>query len=192
MPRPSTAPPSSPAFSGFVYWFVAARLAPAAAVGTASAIQSAAQFLGIFCVIGLNTLLISELAADKSEARSLMLTAAAGVGVVAYIISAGVGIGLASLSTTLREGLNGPGSILIFAVLSALTTVLVLLDDACIGLLRGDLQLRRNAVFAVSKLALLPMLIWAWSSQSGMELVVAWMGGLADFVGHAGTSSWPS
>ena len=32
---------------GFVYWFVAARLAPAAAVGTASAIQSAAQFLGI-------------------------------------------------------------------------------------------------------------------------------------------------
>ena len=87
---------------GFVYWFVAARLAPAAAVGTASAIQSAAQFLGIFCVIGLNTLLISELAADKSEARSLMLTAAAGVGVVAYIISAGVGIGLASLSSTLH------------------------------------------------------------------------------------------
>ena len=65
---------------GFVYWFVAARLAPAAAVGTASAVQSAAQFLGIFCVIGLNTVLISELAADKSQARSLMLTAAAGVG----------------------------------------------------------------------------------------------------------------
>src|SRR3984957_904567 len=164
---------------GFVYWFVAARLAPAAAVGTASAIQSAAQFLGIFCVIGLNTLLISELAADKSEARSLMLTAAAGVGVVAYIISAGVGIGLASLSSTLRQGLNGPGEILIFAVLSALTTVLVLLDDACIGLLRGDLQLRRNAVFAVSKLALLPMLIWVWASQSGTELVVAWLAGLA-------------
>jgi O-antigen/teichoic acid export membrane protein len=163
---------------GFVYWFVAARLAPAAAVGTASAIQSAAQFLGIFCVIGLNTLLISELAADKSEARSLMLTAAAGVGVVAYIISAGVGIGLASLSSTLREGLNGPGEILIFAVLSALTTVLVLLDDACIGLLRGDLQLRRNAVFAVSKLALLPLLIWVWASQSGMELVIAWFAGL--------------
>jgi len=163
---------------GFVYWFVAARLAPAAAVGTASAIQSAAQFLGIFCVIGLNTLLISELAADKSEARSLMLTAAAGVGVAAYIISAGVGIGLASLSSTLREGLNGPGAILIFAVLSALTTVLVLLDDSCIGLLRGDLQLRRNAVFAVSKLALLPLLIWVWASQSGMELVIAWFAGL--------------
>ena len=164
---------------GFVYWFVAARLAPAAAVGTASAIQSAAQFLGIFFLIVLNTLLISELAADKSQARSLMLTAAAGVGVVAYIISAGVGIGLASISTTLREGLSGPGGILLFAVLSAVTTILVLLDDSCIGLLRGDLQLKRNAVFAVSKLALLPVLIWAWASQSGMELVVAWLAGLA-------------
>jgi O-antigen/teichoic acid export membrane protein len=164
---------------GFVYWFLAARLAPAAAVGTASAIQSAAQFLGIFCVIGLNTLLISELAADKSQARSVMLTAAAGVGVAAYIISAGVGIGLASLSSTLRHGLNGPGGILTFAVLSAFTTVLVLLDDACIGLLRGDLQLRRNAVFAVSKLALLPLLIWVWASQSGAELVIAWLIGLA-------------
>jgi O-antigen/teichoic acid export membrane protein len=163
---------------GFVYWFVAARLAPAQAVGTASAVQSAAQFLGIFCVIGLNTLLISELAADKSEARSLMLTAAAGVGVVAYIVSAGVGVGLATISPALRQGLNGPGGILIFAVLSALTTILVLLDDACIGLLRGDLQLRRNAVFAISKLAILPVLIWAWATQSGVELVVAWLIGL--------------
>jgi O-antigen/teichoic acid export membrane protein len=164
---------------GFVYWFVAARMAPASAVGTASAIQSAAQFLGIFCVIGLNTLLISELAADKSQARSIILTAAAGVGVAASIISAGVGIGLANLSSTLRQGLNGPGDILIFAVLGASTTILVLLDDACIGLLRGDLQLRRNAVFAVSKLALLPLLIWAWGTQSGVELVIAWLAGLA-------------
>ena len=31
----------------------------------------------------------------------------------------------------------------------------------------------------MSKLALLPLLIWAWSSQSGIELVVAWLAGLA-------------
>ena len=51
---------------GFVYWFVAARLVPAQAVGIASALQSAAMFLGYFCVIGLNTLVISELSADKA------------------------------------------------------------------------------------------------------------------------------
>jgi O-antigen/teichoic acid export membrane protein len=56
---------------------------------------------------------------------------------------------------------------------------LLVLDDACIGLLRGDLQLRRNAVFAVSKLILLPILIEVWARRSGIELIVAWTAGLA-------------
>ena len=164
---------------GFVYWFVAARLVPAQAVGIASALQSAAMFLGYFCVIGLNTLVISELSADKEQARSLILTAVASVGIVSLVLSAVVGIGLQSLSSAIREGVHGPVGLLVFALLGTLTTVLLVLDDACIGLLRGDLQLKRNAVFAVSKLALLPVLIWAWASPSGIELVVAWLAGLA-------------
>src|SRR5664280_2880225 len=63
-------------FFGFFYWFVAARMAPARAVGISSAVQSAAQLLAIVCVLGLSTLLISELSHDRSHARSLMLTAA--------------------------------------------------------------------------------------------------------------------
>jgi O-antigen/teichoic acid export membrane protein len=164
---------------GFVYWFLAARLAPPQAVGIASAVQSAAQFLAYFCVIGLNTLVISELAVDKSRARSLMLTAAATVGIFSLVLSVVVGIGLQSLSSAIREGVHGPVGLLVFVLLGALTTSLLVLDDACIGLLRGDLQLSRNAVFAVSKLALLPLLIWAWASPSGIELVVAWFAGIA-------------
>jgi O-antigen/teichoic acid export membrane protein len=163
---------------GFIYWFVAARLVPAQAVGIASAVQSAAQFLGYFCVIGLNTLVISELSADKQRARSLILTAVASVGVVALVLSAAVAIGLQSLSSAIRQGVHGPVGLLVFVLLGTLTTVLLVLDDACIGLLRGDLQFKRNAVFAVSKLALLPVLIWAWASPSGIELVVAWLSGL--------------
>ena len=164
---------------GFVYWFVAARLVAAQAVGIASALQSAAMFLGYFCVIGLNTLVISELSADKEQARSLILTAVASVGIVSLVLSAVVGIGLQSLSSAIREGVHGPVGLLVFTLLGTLTTVLLVLDDACIGLLRGDLQLKRNAVFAVSKLALLPVLIWVWASPSGIELVVAWLAGLA-------------
>jgi O-antigen/teichoic acid export membrane protein len=163
---------------GFIYWFVAARLVPAQAVGIASAVQSAAQFLAYFCVIGLNTLVISELSANKRDARSFMLTAAASVGVVALVVSAAVAVGLQSLSSAIREGVHGPVGLLVFALLGSVTTMLLVLDDACIGLLRGDLQLKRNAVFAVSKLALLPLLIWAWASASGIELVVAWLAGL--------------
>jgi O-antigen/teichoic acid export membrane protein len=163
---------------GFIYWFVAARLVPAQAVGIASAVQSAGQFLGYFCVIGLNTLVISELSVDKQHARSLMLTAVASVGVVSLVLSAVVGVGLQSLSSAIRAGVHGPVGLLVFILLGSVTTMLLVLDDACIGLLRGDLQLKRNAVFAVTKLALLPVLIWAWASQSGIELVVAWLAGL--------------
>ena len=121
---------------GFIYWFVAARLVPAQAVGIASALQSAAQFLGYFCVIGLNTLVISELSADKQRARSLILTAVATVGIVSLVFSAVVAIGLQSLSSAIREGVHGPVGLLVFALLGSLTTVLLVLDDACIGLLR--------------------------------------------------------
>ncbi len=163
---------------GFVYWFIAARMVTARAVGTASAVQSAAQFLSIVCVIGLNTLLISELSADKRHARTLMLTAAACAGTVALLVSGVVGLGASRLSPSIHQSLNGPAGLLVFALLSAGTTIVLVLDDACIGLLRGDLQLRRNTVFAASKLLLLPVLITLWSSASGMELVVAWLGGL--------------
>lgn len=164
---------------GFFYWFVAARMVSASAVGTASAIQSTAQLLSIFCVLGISTLLISELAIDRTQARSLILTAAILVGVFSLLVSAIVGIGLGALSNALRPGLTNPLQILVFTCLGVLSTVVVVLDDACIGLLRGELQFKRNTVFAASKLLLLPVLIVVWpSNRSGTELVVAWLVGL--------------
>jgi O-antigen/teichoic acid export membrane protein len=164
---------------GFIYWFVAARLVPARAVGIASAVQSAAQFLSIFCVLGLSTLLISELSTDRERARPLMLTAAAGVGTVALVVATCGGLVLERVSSAFQNTFSGPVGILIFAFLSALTTVLLVLDDSCVGLLRGDIQFRRNAIFAVSKLLFLPLLIAVWPNSSGEELVVAWLAGLA-------------
>ena len=165
-------------FLGFFYWFIAARLATAQAVGIASAVQSAAQFIAIFCVLGLSTFVISELAIDKMQARSLMLTAAVIVGLLSALVSAGVGVIFQFFSTSISDGVAGLTGVLVFVILAVLSTVLLVLDDACIGLLRGDLQLRRNAVFAVGKLVLLPLLITVWAAQSGIELVVAWTAGL--------------
>jgi O-antigen/teichoic acid export membrane protein len=72
-----------------------------------------------------------------------------------------------------------PAEIVVFILLSTAATILLVLDDSCIGLLRGDLQLRRNGVFAISKLLLLPILITVWPSRSGTELEVAWLVGLS-------------
>ncbi len=164
---------------GFVYWFAAARMASAHAVGIAAGIQSSAQFLAMVCVLGLSTLLLSELSRDKTHARSLILTATTGVAAVAVVTSIVAGIVLGALSSTLHAGLYIPVGMLVFVLLTALSTVLLITDDSCIGLLRGDLQLRRNTIFALSKLVLLPILIVLWPSPTGTELEVAWLAGLA-------------
>lgn len=164
---------------GFFYWFIAAHMVPAASVGTASAVQSAAQFISVVSVLGLSTLLISELSLDRTHARSLILSAACLSGLFSVGISIFVGVAIALGKTSLQAGLASPTKILIFVVLSVLSTVLLVMDDACIGLLRGNLQLKRNAVFAVSKLLVLPVLILVWPSRTGAELIVAWSIGLA-------------
>jgi O-antigen/teichoic acid export membrane protein len=163
---------------GFVYWFSAARLVSERAIGIASAIQSAAQFLSLFCVLGLNTLVVGELSKDRTQGRSLILTASGLVGVLTLLLAGVVSFGLHMASPTLRPGLMWPTGIVIFVLLSIATSVLVVLDDSCIGLLRGDLQLKRNAVFAVSKLLVLPLLILIWKSSAGLELEAAWLVGL--------------
>ena len=166
-------------FLGFFYWFIAADLVTAKAVGIASAVQSAAQFISVFCVFGLSTFIISELAEDRRAPRSLVLTAVVGVTAATCIITLCVAAALHFSSSAISEGVAGVIGTVLFVVLSVLSTDVLVMDDACIGLLRGDLQLRRNAVFAVSKLALLPILITIWASRSGVELVAAWTIGLA-------------
>ena len=163
---------------GFFYWFVAAHMVSPVAVGTASAVISASQFLAMVCVLGLSTLVISELSADRSFARSLILSASVSAGMFAVVISITTGLIFGVLATSLQPGLSGPTKVLLFIVISTLSTVLVVMDDACIGLFRGDLQLRRNTLFAVCKLAAVPALIAIWPEGSGAELVLAWIVGL--------------
>jgi O-antigen/teichoic acid export membrane protein len=163
---------------GFFYWLVAAKLVSARAVGTASAVQSAAGFLSIVCVLGLSTLLISELSRDSSNARSLMLTAAISVGLISVVVAVVLTLVIERFSPSFRHGLGGVVPLVVFALLSALTSIALVLDDACIGLLRGELQLRRNSIFAAGKLLLLPILAVIWHPNTGIELVVAWLAGL--------------
>lgn len=165
-------------FLGFFYWFIAAHLAPASAVGTASAVQSAAVFFAIFGVLGISTLTLSEVANDASNARTVILTGLVLVAVFSMSIAVVGAIVLRATSRSLHSGLRTPLEVLIFAALVAFSTMLLVTDDACIGLLRGDLQLRRNTVFAVAKLAALPLFLWLIPYHSGMEMVLAWLFGL--------------
>jgi O-antigen/teichoic acid export membrane protein len=140
---------------GFAYWWVGARQFHPDALGLASAAISAMMLLGAICVLGLGTLLIGELPRQPGKEASLISTALLLVGLVgglAGIIFALIAPFVSVDFLSLRASI---GSILIFAAGVSFTSITIVLDQALIGLLRGELQFWRNTLFAASKLAAL-------------------------------------
>jgi O-antigen/teichoic acid export membrane protein len=60
-----------------------------------------------------------------------------------------------------------------------LTGVSLVLDQATIGLMRGGLQLTRNAIFAFAKLLALPAAAIVLHEQFGVGITAAWIAGIA-------------
>jgi O-antigen/teichoic acid export membrane protein len=159
---------------GFVYWWVAARQFSLDAVGIASASISVMTLLGSCCMLGLGTLLITELPRQPDQAPSLISTA--------LILAGGLGT-LAGLGFVLIAPYISPNFqplranaivIIIFVSGVGLTSISLALDQALVGLLQARLQLWRNTFFAISKLALL-LAVSLWASQKiGMTIYLTW------------------
>lgn len=163
---------------GFIYWWLAARLFPATAIGLASAAISAMMLLGLIGTLGLGPLLIGELSCHSREAGSLITTALLVVG----IISGALGVVFAAvapdLSATLGSLSQKYASAAVFALGVALTAMTLVFDQAVIGLLRGELQLWRNALFSVIKLVALWIAgVW-FVDHSGLTIYVTWIAGI--------------
>jgi O-antigen/teichoic acid export membrane protein len=162
---------------GFPYWWLAARAFPAEAVGFAAATVSAMTLLGTVGMLGLGTLLTGELP-HRSDSESLIATAltfAACGGLLLGLVFSVVAPGPLGL-----HGLSGrPLATLLFAGGVALTSVTMVIDQAVIGLLRGGLQLWRNILFSVSKLAVLAVVGIAALSTGGLAIYATWVIGLA-------------
>ena len=157
-----------------MYWWIAARHFSPEAIGIASACISAMMLLGSFCVLGLGTLLITELPRQPGKEASLISTGLLVVGIVGGC----AGITFALLAPYAIAGfqpLRASGvNIFIFAIGVSLNAVTLVLDQALIGLLRGSLQLWRNTLFAVVKLVTL-FLVGSWlSSNIGIALYAMW------------------
>ena len=159
---------------GFVYWWVAARQFVPAEVGLSSAMISAMTLLGTICMLGLGTLLISELPKHKDAEFALINTAL----LIVALAGGFVGLLFALLAPVVAPNFqplrSGPASVLIFAAGVGLTSVTLVFDQALLGLLRGELQLWRNSLFAVVKLAVLFM-IGLWITQrTGISIYATW------------------
>jgi O-antigen/teichoic acid export membrane protein len=163
---------------GFAYWWVAARQFHPNAVGLASASVSAMMLLGAICVLGLGTLLIGELPRQPGKEASLISTALLLVGLVggfAGILFALLAPFVSADFLPLRATIE---SILIFAAGVSLTSITIVLDQALIGLLRGELQFWRNTLFAAAKLAALLAIALALHSSlfsgGGVAIYATW------------------
>ncbi len=161
---------------GFAYWWVAARWFEPEAVGVGSASISAMMLLGSFCILGLGTLLITELPRQREQAGSLLSTALLVVGGVGLVVGMLFAFVAARLSIQFQALGTSGSDILLFGGGVSLTSVTLVLDQALIGLLRGSWQLWRNALFAIAKLVLL-FAISAWFAQrTAGSISLTWTG----------------
>lgn len=161
---------------GFAFWAVAARLASAGAVGDASAAVSLMQLLGSLGTFGLGTLLIGELAGRARGRGPLLVSGVLAATVSGGALGAGIGLVLSHLPGHHGALLSSWPSVLLFAVGTATTSATTVLDQALVGLGRGPWQLGRNTAFALTKLALLPVLA-ALVGLGALGLYAAWTAG---------------
>ena len=168
---------------GFVYWWLAARMFPTTMVGVASTSISAMMFLGAAGILGLDTLLIGELAQSREDAGSLITGALIVSGSVAGVLGVIFAFVAPLLSPELAILAEEPGNVILFALGVSLTALTLVVDQALIGLLRGEIQLGRNVFFAIIKLVVL----WAaglfLSDLHGISIYATWaLGNLLSLV----------
>jgi O-antigen/teichoic acid export membrane protein len=159
---------------GFVYWWVAGNQFSPAAMGLGSAEISVMTLLGTICMLGLGTLLISEMPRYKGEELSLISAALITVGGVGWVIGVLFALIVPSILTSFQSLRASVMDVILFACGVSLTVVSLVFDQALIGLLRGELQLWRNSIFALVKLIAL-VLAGMWLAQkTGMTIYETW------------------
>src|SRR6202011_674713 len=125
---------------GFVYWWVAAKRFTPDVLGVASASISTMTLLGTLGIVGMGTLLITEIPRQPQKAISLISTGLITVAITggfAGLLFALIAPVLSSQFSPLRSSVM---NVLIFVAGVSLTSITLVLDQALIGLLHGTLQ----------------------------------------------------
>src|SRR5438067_6497611 len=160
---------------GFAFWWVAARQFSPEAVGVASAAISAMTLLGTFCMLGLGTLLIRELPRHSGQEVALISAALLVVASLGGCIGLLFALGVPFLSADLQPLRASGQAVALFALGVGLATMNLVLDQVLIGLLRGDMQLWRNILFAGAKLTALAATGFWLVQRGGLTIVATWI-----------------
>jgi O-antigen/teichoic acid export membrane protein len=164
---------------GFIYWWAAARQYTPDAVGLASAIISMMMLLGGVGMLGLGTLLITELPRQPGREVQLISTGLVVVGGVGGVIGLIFAFAAPYISPQLGPLGTSALSMLAFAGGVSLSAATAVLDQALIGILQGGLQFWRNTFFSIAKLALLFAGGLYLAQRTGMTIYMSWFVSMA-------------
>lgn len=162
---------------GVAYWAVAARMLSREAVGLASAAVSAMTLCGTIGMLGLGTLLISELPRRAARRGDLVLAAVLASGVASMVLGVAFAVGAPVVSHRFVHVAGWFAPALLFCLGVALTGATLVLDQATIGLLHGSLQLWRNLSFAVLKIGALVGIALGIHDHYGVSITASWVAG---------------
>lgn len=160
---------------GFAYWWLAAQYFEESVVGIASAVVSAMIFLGSVAMLGLGTLLVGELGKRKGNESSLISTGIISVSVASVLASLIFTVVITLFSQDFDVLNSSPVHLLLFVAGVSLTALTLMLDQAFIGLLQGDIQLWRNILASVLKVVFLGIIVLTIVDANGMWVFSAWV-----------------
>ena len=161
---------------GLAFWVLVARLVDADELGVAAAAISAQTLLGLLTPLGLGTMLISELPLHPpARQRRLVLRSLLVVLVFSTLLSGAVVAISPLLPGPLAEGLGHPigGIAFILGVVAAGWSIVI--DEACLGLRRAQVQVGRNLLAAGLRFPLSVVLLVGFGLTEAHVLQVCWV-----------------
>jgi O-antigen/teichoic acid export membrane protein len=170
----------SGAVFGLVYWTLAARALAPEQVGVGAALVAAMTLLSAFGVLGIGTLLLERVpVVSATDRRALLSTGFAIAGLGGVLVAGGwVGVyALVHLSGVLGD--LSLGTALLLVGTTGIAAICLAFDQAVIGMGISSMQVRRNMVASIIRIAVLSGAI-VLGVKSGQTILISWTVG---FVG---------
>jgi O-antigen/teichoic acid export membrane protein len=160
---------------GLLYWTIAARRFPTAAVGLAGAAIAAMQLLGSVGMLGLGTLLIDRLPhVHLGHRRLLVRTALTIVAAASGVLGFGFAIAIRIIPLRNLQPVSATElHIAMFAAGVATMGITLVLDQAVLALGSGMMQLERNILASAIKIGALVVLT-SLGARGGMTIYLSW------------------
>jgi glycosyltransferase involved in cell wall biosynthesis/O-antigen/teichoic acid export membrane protein len=165
--------------TGFIYWWLATQRFTPEVIGISSASISAMILLGLLSTFGLETLLLGELRRHPTQKSALICAALTVVGVISGLVGIIFAIIAPYFAVQLQLLHANVENVILFAIGVSLTAISLVLDQALIGLLRGELQFWRNTIFSIAKLLMLFIIALYHPPIIGLMIYAAWVAGSA-------------